>query len=209
MVYENPDVDVDTLAFSKKRKVLTYVTYTTSKQERKYLDPETEKMFTDIEKKLPNYLLFAVGNDHDENQFIISAMSDRTPGFRYLYDVKTGELTKLAEVAPWLKADQLAKMKPIEYKSRDGLTIHGYLTLPVGREAKNLPVVVNPHGGPWARDEWGLQFRSAASRQPRLRCPPDEFPRLDRLRPEILGSLLQAMGQNHAGRHHRWRAVVD
>ena len=46
-------------------------------------------------------------------------------------------------------------MKPIEYKSRDGLTIHGYLTLPVGREAKNLPVVVNPHGGPWARDAWG------------------------------------------------------
>ena len=91
-----------------------------------------------------------VGNDHDENQFIVAATSDRTPGARYLYNVKSGELTKLAEVAPWLKADQLAPMKPIEYKSRDGLTIHGYLTLPVGREAKNLPVVVNPHGGPWS-----------------------------------------------------------
>jgi dipeptidyl aminopeptidase/acylaminoacyl peptidase len=47
-------------------------------------------------------------------------------------------------------------MKPIEYQSRDGLTIHGYLTLPLGREAKNLPAVVNPHGGPWARDTWGF-----------------------------------------------------
>src|SRR5207245_3239208 len=45
-------------------------------------------------------------------------------------------------------------MKPIEFKTRDGLTIHGYLTLPLGRDPKNLPVVVNPHGGPWARDVW-------------------------------------------------------
>jgi dipeptidyl aminopeptidase/acylaminoacyl peptidase len=155
-VYQNPDVDVDGLAFSKKRKVLTYVGYTTWKEQRKYLDPQTEKMFTKLEEKLPGFQIDAAGNDHDENQFIIAASSDRTPGARYLYNVKSGELTKLAEVAPWLKAEQLAPMKPIEYKSRDGLTIHGYLTLPVGREAKNLPVVVNPHGGPWARDEWGF-----------------------------------------------------
>jgi predicted dienelactone hydrolase len=47
-------------------------------------------------------------------------------------------------------------MKPVTYQSRDGLTIHGYLTLPLGVAAKNLPVVVNPHGGPWARDQWGF-----------------------------------------------------
>ena len=155
VIYQNPDVDVDALAFSKKRKVLTYVAYTDWKEQRKFLDPTTEKRYAAIEKKLPGYQIDGVGTDHDENHFIIAATNDRTPGFRYLYDAKSGELTKLAEVAPWLKADQLAPMKPIEYKSRDGLTIHGYLTLPVGREAKNLPVVVNPHGGPWARDEWG------------------------------------------------------
>ena len=49
----------------------------------------------------------------------------------------------------------MASMKPISYTSRDGIKINGYLTLPVGVEAKNLPVVVNPHGGPWARDRWG------------------------------------------------------
>jgi dipeptidyl aminopeptidase/acylaminoacyl peptidase len=156
VVYENPEVDVEGIAYSKKRKVLTYVSYTTWKEQRKFLDPQTEKMFAAIEKKLPGYQIDGAGNDHDENQFIFAASNDQTPGFRYLYNVKSGELTKLAEVAPWLKADQLAPMKPIEYKSRDGLTIHGYLTLPVGREAKNLPVVVNPHGGPWYRDEWGF-----------------------------------------------------
>ncbi len=155
VVYQNPDVDVDALAFSKKRKVLTYAVYTTWKEQRKFLDPKTEKMFATIEEKLPGYQIDVVGNDHDENQFIVAATNDRTPGFRYLFNAKTNELTILAEVAPWLKAAQLAPMKPIEYKSRDGLTIHGYLTLPLGREAKNLPVVVNPHGGPWARDDWG------------------------------------------------------
>jgi dipeptidyl aminopeptidase/acylaminoacyl peptidase len=155
MIYQNPDVDVDGLAYSKKRKVLTFAVYTTWKEQRKYLDPQTEKMFETIEQKLPGYQVDAVGHDHDENQFIIAATSDRTPGSRYLFNMKSGQLTKLADVRPWLKENELAPMKPIEYKSRDGLTIHGYLTLPVGRQPKNLPVVVNPHGGPWARDVWG------------------------------------------------------
>ena len=47
-------------------------------------------------------------------------------------------------------------MEPIEYKAQDGLTIHGYLTKPVGIEAQNLPTVLLVHGGPWARDNWGL-----------------------------------------------------
>src|SRR5438477_6508005 len=155
MIYQNPDVDVDGLAYSKKRKVLTYVSYTTAKEERKYLDPKMEQMFATVEQKLPGYQIDEVGNDLDENQFIFSATSDRTPGSRYLFNTQTGELTKLADVAPWLKQDQLAPMKPIQYTSRDGLTINGYLTLPLGREPKSLPVVVNPHGGPWARDSWG------------------------------------------------------
>ena len=154
-IYENPEVDVDGLAFSKKRKVLTYAEYTTWHEERKYLDPQTEKMYSTIEQKLPGYQIDLVGNDHEEDKFVVSATSDRTPGSRYLFDAKTKELTKLVDVTPWLKEDQLAPMKPIDYQSRDGLTIHGYLTLPLGRDPKNLPTVMIPHGGPWARDEWG------------------------------------------------------
>ena len=63
---------------------------------------------------------------------------------------------KLADLSPWLNENDMASMLPISYKSRDGLTINGYLTLPVGSSGKNLPVVVNPHGGPWARDYWGF-----------------------------------------------------
>ncbi len=156
VLYSNPDVDVDALAYSKKRKVVTFATFTTWKPERKFFDPETEALYKTLEEKLPGYEVEVVAHDKAEQKLIVMASNDRTPGTRNLYDRKTKQLTKLAEVAPWLKENQLASMKPIEYQSRDGLTIHGYLTLPVGREAKNLPVVVNPHGGPWYRDTWGF-----------------------------------------------------
>ncbi|HNI46190.1 MAG TPA: S9 family peptidase, partial [Chitinophagales bacterium] len=89
-----------------------------------------------------------------EDKILVRTISDRSKGTYYLYDVEKDTMTFLANVAPWLKANELAQMKPIQYTSRDGLTIHGYLTLPNGVEAKNLPVVVNPHGGPWFRDQW-------------------------------------------------------
>ncbi len=155
-IYQNPDVDVDALAYSKKRKVITFTTFTTWKPERKFFDAQTEAMYKTLAEKLPGYEVEVVANDKAEDKFIIMASNDHTPGTRNLFDAKTGSLTKLAEVAPWLPENQLAPMKPIEYKSRDGLTIHGYLTLPLGRDPKNLPVVINPHGGPWARDTWGF-----------------------------------------------------
>jgi dipeptidyl aminopeptidase/acylaminoacyl peptidase len=155
-IYENPEVDVSALAYSKKRKVLTYATYDTWKTERKFFDPESETLFKQLSDRLPGYEVDVVAHDKAEDKFIVMASNDRTPGTRHLYDKKTGKLTQLAEVAPWLKQDQLAPMKPIQYQSRDALTIHGYLTLPLGREPKNLPVVVNPHGGPWFRDTWGF-----------------------------------------------------
>ena len=155
-LYDNPEVDVDALAFSKKRKVMTFAAYTTWTVQRKFFDPRTEQMYKTLAEKLPGYEVEVVANDKAEDKFIVVASNDRSPGTRNLFDAKTGALTKLVEVAPWLKESELAPMKPIEYKSRDGLTIHGYLTLPLGREAKNLPVVINPHGGPWFRDTWGF-----------------------------------------------------
>ena len=82
---------------------------------------------------------------------------DRTRGAYYFYNHTTKELRKLADISPWLNEDEMADMRPISYQSRDGILIHGYLTLPQGSEAKNLPTVVMPHGGPWARDSWGFR----------------------------------------------------
>ena len=156
ILYENPEADVSGLAYSRKRKVLTSAFYTTSKTERHFFDKQAEQLYDTLEQKLPGYEVLVVSTNKNEDLFIVRTLSDRSLGAFYLYDLKSGELTKIADRNPWLHEDQLAEMKPIEYQSRDGLTIHGYLTLPKGRDPKNLPVVVNPHGGPWVRDAWGF-----------------------------------------------------
>ena len=154
LIFDHPDVDVSQLAYSRKRKVLTAVRFTTWKVERKVLDAQTQAMLRDLESKLPGYEIDLTSVDREERRYTIATSSDRTRGKRYLYDRETKQLTLLADVSPWLPETELAEMKPVVYKSRDGLTIHGYLTVPKGVTAKNLPVVVNPHGGPWARDNW-------------------------------------------------------
>jgi dipeptidyl aminopeptidase/acylaminoacyl peptidase len=156
LLFEHPQVDVSGLAFSRKRKALLTVYYTTWKTERHFLDPEAKAMFEQVQAKLPGYEVYFGANDKNETKFIVSTNNDRTRGSRYLFEKATGKLTLLGEVSPWLKEQDLAEMKPITYTSRDGLTIHGYLTLPKGKAAKLLPVVVNPHGGPWYRDSWGF-----------------------------------------------------
>jgi dipeptidyl aminopeptidase/acylaminoacyl peptidase len=156
VLFEHPEVDVSDLHYSKKRKVITSATFTTWKEERKFFDPVAEQLYKTLEDKLPGYDVYVVSSNKAEDTFVVRTITDRSLGSFYLYESDSGKLTKLADRNPWLKEDQLAEMKPIEYKSRDGLTIHGYLTLPKGRPAKDLPIVVNPHGGPWVRDEWGF-----------------------------------------------------
>ena len=154
IIFQHPEVDVAGLAWSRKRKVYTEVQFLTWKRERKFFDTEMEAVQNDLERQLPGYEIDLQSSNRDENIFVVAAWSDRTQGVRYLYDATSKKLTKLAEIAPWLREGDLAEMKPITYRARDGLTIHGYLTLPRG-EAKNLPLIVNPHGGPWVRDGWG------------------------------------------------------
>jgi dipeptidyl aminopeptidase/acylaminoacyl peptidase len=156
VLFEHPDIDVNDMSYSRLRKVLTEISYVTWKIERKFLDKETEGIYAILQKRFPNYEVYLTFNNKQEDVFTVRVMSDRTLGWYYLYEKKTDKLTKLADRNPWLKEEDLSEMKPIEFKSRDGLLIHGYLTLPKGASAKRLPVVVIPHGGPWARDVWGF-----------------------------------------------------
>jgi len=156
VLFSRPDVDVDNLSYSKKRKVITAAAYTTWKTEYKFFDKVSKDRFETLKTYLPDYEIGYTGYNKNEDLFTVIATSDKTRGLYYLYDATKNRLTFLTDVSPWLDPKKLSPMKPVEYKSRDGLTIHGYLTLPVGAEEKNLSVVVNPHGGPWARDEWGF-----------------------------------------------------
>ncbi|HAQ18317.1 MAG TPA: S9 family peptidase [Prolixibacteraceae bacterium] len=156
LIYENPDVDVSGLDYSKLRKVLTVVYYETDKQQKHFLDSETGQIDAKIKAQIPNYAFQITRKSKDETKLLAYVSSDRYFGGYYLYDVNTGEFKKLADFKPWLKEENMTEMKPVSYQSRDGLTINGYLTLPLGVKPEKLPVIINPHGGPWARDSWGF-----------------------------------------------------
>jgi dipeptidyl aminopeptidase/acylaminoacyl peptidase len=155
-VYARDDVDVGGVAWSSARHRAAYVNYQTWKPGREYLDPEAARLFHRLEARLPGYEVTLQSVTDDESRMIVAAGNDRTAGARYLYDRKIDKLTKLGDVTPWLPEARMAATRPISYTTRDGLTVNGYLTVPNGASAANLPVVVNPHGGPWARDGWGF-----------------------------------------------------
>ena len=155
LIFENDQVDVSGLMYSKKRKVLTGVSYTVAKREIFFFDDWRKDIQNKLERKFPGYEVGITSFSKDEKNAVVVTYSDKSRGTYYSYDVEKNELNELAKISPWLNEDHMAEMKPITYTSRDGLTIPGYLTLPVGSDGKNLPFVVHPHGGPWARDSWG------------------------------------------------------
>lgn len=156
-LYTNERNDVSGLSYSRKDKKLLSAYYTADKAKRHFFDEDAKATYERIQKELEGYEVAITSATKDEDKYIVRTYSDRSLGAYYLYDKSSDQLTKLADVSPWIDESNMAEMKPIQYTSRDGLTIHGYLTIPKGLEnAKNLPVVVNVHGGPWARDNWGF-----------------------------------------------------
>ena len=156
VVYARDDVDVNALRWSRARKRAAYADYQTWKNQRHFLDAEWARTFDRLERKLDGYDVTVQSTTDDESRLIVAATNDRTAGARYLYDRRSDRLTRLGDVMPWLPEARMAAVKPITYVTRDGLPVHGYLTLPNGAAPKNLPLVVHPHGGPWFRDGWGF-----------------------------------------------------
>lgn len=168
LLYENDTYDIASISYSRRRKKLLSVYCTGHKEPvRHYFDPEEEQLRKRIKAHFPDVRYGIADTDKAERTYLIYAGSDRTRGAYWLYDAETDEARKIADIAPWIKPEEMNEMHAVTYTSRDGLTIEAYLTLPNGLtsdEAHGLPVVVNPHGGPWARDCWGysseVQFLS-------------------------------------------------
>lgn len=155
-LFSHPDVDVSGLLASRKRKTITAAEYYTDKGHLHFFTAEDKQLYDRLKALLPDMEILVTGYDDAENNLILRTMNDRTPGAYYLYEKRTDHLQKLADVAPWIAPGRMAAMQPVTFTSRDNLTIHGYLTLPVGVPARNLPLIVLPHGGPQARDVWGF-----------------------------------------------------
>lgn len=157
VLYVHPQVDIGGILASDEREKVTGVTFIAAKRGYAFFDDTRAEIQRFLENQLPGYEVSVVSSSLDESRFLVRGSSSRTRGAYYFYDHNTKEFRKLADISPWLEESQMAKMEPITYQSRDGLFIHGYLTLPVGVEASNLPTVILPHGGPWARDTWGFR----------------------------------------------------
>ncbi len=118
-------------------------------------DKAFEADFKWLQSKLPNKEIHFGSHSTDEQKWIVSASSDTEPGETYVFDRKEKLLSLQYRIREEIAREALASMSTIRYPSSDGLDISAYLTLPKGVAAKNLPLLVFPHGGPWARDSWG------------------------------------------------------
>lgn len=155
VVAESVEVDAEEVVINPKTYAIEAVAFAPGRSEWKIVDPKVKDDFAGI-AKLQDGDFTVVDRTEADDIWLVTFDSDTKPGRTYQWDrkAKTGKL--LLSARPKLDAYTLAKVKPVVITARDGLKMHGYLTLPAGVEPKNLPMVLNPHGGPWARDRWGF-----------------------------------------------------
>jgi len=118
------------------------------------LDESVKEDFEAI-KKLSRGDFAVTSRDRADERWLVAFTVDDGGASYYSYDRRKKEGTHLFDARPDLARYTLARMEPVAFTARDGLTIEGYLTLPPGEGRENLPMVLNVHGGPWARDGWG------------------------------------------------------
>ena len=161
VLFEHDRYDVDALTYSRKRRRLLGAFCAGHRDPvRHYFDDRARDDRQRLEKHFPAQQVGMVDTDKSEERCIVFVASDRSKGAYYFYDRTADRVELLAEVAPWLPESAMVPMHPVTFTTRDGLTIEAYLSLPPGLTLDALPaplpVIVNPHGGPWSRDNWGF-----------------------------------------------------
>lgn len=159
LLYGRDDVDVDGLVRIGPAQRVVGASYVTDTRHYEYFDPVVKEVMASLARKLPGQpVLYVADSSADESKLLIFAGSDIDPGRYYLFDTRARKLQVLMEVRPQLSGVTLAKVKMVSYPAADGTMIPGYLTLPTQGNARNIPAIVMPHGGPEARDQWGFDW---------------------------------------------------
>jgi acetyl esterase/lipase len=158
-IYAHPEVDVDNVIRIGRNGRIVGVSYATDRREAVMTDASLAKMTGALSKAVGGKQVVIVDASADEGRYLVRAESDTDPGVYYLYTPKAKELRPLLASRTQLSETTLSPVKAITYPAADGAMVPGYLTLPPGRsDAKGLPAIVMPHGGPSARDEWGFDW---------------------------------------------------
>ena len=171
-VFSHPEVDADALLFSSggDSRVVGF-RYTTDSPQIQFIDTAAEREYAGLGRALAKEFgqavqIYPAGASQDENREIFHVSSDTQPPTYFVYDRAAKQLSPLIAERSDVKREQLSETRRVTYQARDGLSIPAFLTLPRGREPKNLPLIVMPHGGPRARDwiRWDPEVQLFASR---------------------------------------------
>lgn len=169
-------VDLDNVVTSEVDYRILFTEYQDDVPRLYFRDKVFEQGYRWLKGQLPGKEFTFGSHSSDESKWIVTAYSDTDPGATYIWDRKAQTLALQYLIREEIPRPSLSQRQPYQFKSSDGLTIHGYLTLPKGLPAKSLPLIVWPHGGPWARDIYGydtfaqfLANRGYAVLQPNFR----------------------------------------
>ena len=152
-LFEHPEVDVTAPIIGADGRVAG-VSYEDDRPRIHWIDPALAQLQQSIDRALPGKTNIMVDHSLDGNRVLLWSGAADDPGTYYVYDRAARRMDGFAQPHEQLDSSRLAPVRPVRYRSRDGLQIPGYLTLPRGRDPRGLPLIVMPHGGPFMRDSW-------------------------------------------------------
>jgi dipeptidyl aminopeptidase/acylaminoacyl peptidase len=156
LLFANSEVDVGGPIYWPTDHRIVGFTFETDRLQRKFFDAQAEAVYQSIDAVLPGADNWVVGASRDGKKLLISSYTDVRPANFYVLDTTVSKMMRIGSANPALAQNPLAPMKPVKIKAADGVTLPGYLTLPLGSNGKKVPMVVYPHGGPHVRDSWGF-----------------------------------------------------
>jgi dipeptidyl aminopeptidase/acylaminoacyl peptidase len=155
----NGTVDPSNLLWSSDGKTLLGVWYEDGIPYWDWIAPDhpETKIYAGLAQAFPGKAVLFADVSNDGRYFLMKVYADTAPSEMYMFDKQTGHAMFLTASRAWIKPEEMSPMQPIVVKARDGIELHGYITIPKGSNGKNLPLIINPHGGPHGpRDEWGF-----------------------------------------------------
>jgi dipeptidyl aminopeptidase/acylaminoacyl peptidase len=162
-LFQDPVADVSSMIWSSDQESLIAVVTEAGAPNVHLVDeshPDAE-LYASLSQAFPGQMVNFSSYTQDGSQIVVSVYSDSNPGELYLYDRASGKARFLLSGRAWLDKDRMASVKPFSFRARDGQLVHGFLTVPKGSDGKNLPLIVNPHGGPIGpRDNWAFNWEA-------------------------------------------------
>ncbi|MBI1838448.1 MAG: S9 family peptidase [Flavobacteriia bacterium] len=158
-LYSNPQFDVRGIRTSRLRNYeIDYYNYEGEKEVIVPISKTYIKLIEKFTKQFGNKQVYITSITDDETNYLLYVTSDKLYGAYYFYDAKKEAFKEMFNMMPQLKEEDMAEMRPIQFKTRDGLIVHGYITIPKNADQNHkVPLIVNPHGGPYGvRDSWGF-----------------------------------------------------